>query len=66
MVLEKGSADMATKSISNNVKMKDDKLCRGLANALESARKKKSKEVIMSQKVIHVSPDRIKNLLENK
>lgn len=55
---------MATKSICNDVRIKNNSLGCGLADALENAKDKKSKSVIMSQKVIRVSPKDIKGLIE--
>lgn len=40
---------MATKSILKEVRFKDKALCRGFATALENAKNKKSKEVILSR-----------------
>lgn len=40
---------MATKSILKEVRFKDKALCRGFATALENAKNKKSKDVILSR-----------------
>lgn len=40
---------MATKSILKEVRFKDKALCRGFATALENAKNKKSKEVILTR-----------------
>lgn len=53
---------MATKSIYNNVSIKDKNLCRNLVLALENASRKKSKEVVMSKMVKEVSKEMIKDL----
>ena len=54
---------MATKSIYSDVRIKNNSLGYGLANALENAKDKKSKSVVMSQKVVRVSPKDIKGLI---
>lgn len=52
---------MATKSILANVRFKDRTLCRGLANALENAQDKKSKEVVLSRTCKAIPKDKIKD-----
>lgn len=52
---------MATKSILKDVRFKDRTLCRGFATALEHAKGKKSKEVVLSRMCKTVPKDKIKD-----
>lgn len=52
---------MATKSILKDVRFKDKNLCRGLAEALESASGKASKEIKLSRTCKAIPKDKIKD-----
>ena len=53
---------MATKSVYKDIRIKDKSLCRNFISALENAKGKKSKEVVMSKKVQTISGDKIKEI----
>lgn len=53
---------MATKSIYKNVSIKSRPLGKGLVLALENAKNKKSKEVVLSKKCQSIHKDKIKEL----
>lgn len=57
---------MATKSILKEVRFKDKKLSRGFAGALEFAKGKKSKEVILSRTCQTISKDKINDFFGDK
>ena len=57
---------MATKSILKEVRFKDKTLCRGFAGALEFAKGKKSKEVILSRTCQTISKDKINDFFGDK
>lgn len=52
---------MATKSILKDVRFKDRKLCRDFATALETAKGKRSKEVIISRRSQVIPKSRVKD-----
>lgn len=53
---------MATKSIYNNVNVKDKNLCKSLILALENAQGKVSKPIVMTKKVRSIEKEKIKGL----
>ena len=53
---------MATKSIYNDIYIRDKKLGRNLVNALENAGKKKAKEVVASKKHQDIAGEKIKEI----
>lgn len=57
---------MATKSILKEVRFKDRKLCNGFASALENAKGKKSKEVVISRTCVNISKDKINDFFGGK
>lgn len=52
---------MATKSILKDVRFKDKTLCRGFAAALENAKGKHAKTVVLSRTCQTVPKDKIKD-----
>lgn len=52
---------MATKSILKDVRFKDKSLCRGFASALENAKGKQSKKVVISRTCMTIPRDKIKS-----
>lgn len=57
---------MATRSIYNNVNIKDKSLSRALVSALESAQKKKSKNVVLQKQCIELKGEKIKDIFGAK
>lgn len=57
---------MATKSILKEVRFKDKALCRGLVSALENAKGKKSKTVVMSRTTSDIKKEDIKRFFGDK
>lgn len=53
---------MATRSIYNNICIKDKKFGRSLAEALENAEKKRGKDVTLTKKITEVKSDDIKKM----
>lgn len=53
---------MATNSILKNVDIRKKSLCRAFVSALENAKKKKSKEVILSKACTEIKEERIKEI----
>lgn len=57
---------MATKSIMKSITIRDKRLRRDLVNALENAKKKKSKEVQLSRTCMEVTGEDIAELFGDK
>lgn len=53
---------MATKSIYKNINIKNKSVCRSLIKALENAKNKQSKEVVLSKKCIELKGSDIKKI----
>lgn len=51
---------MATKSILKNIHIRDKRAAWNLVNALENAKKKKGKEVILSKNLNEIKGEKIK------
>lgn len=56
---------MATKSILKEVRFKDKHLCRGFADALEHAKGKSSKPVVISRTVTTVKKDEMNQFFKD-
>lgn len=57
---------MATKSILKDVRFKDRTLCRNFAAALEHAKDKQSKKVVLSRTCKEVPKEKIKDFFGDK
>lgn len=57
---------MATKSILKEVRFKDRTLCRGFAVALEHAKEKKAKEVVLSRTCNTIPKEKINDFFGDK
>lgn len=56
---------MATKSIYKSVSIKNRSLGNGLVSALENAKNKKAKQVLISKKVVDIKKDKIREIFGN-
>ena len=56
---------MATKSIYKSVSIKSRALGNGLGSALENAKNKKAKPVVISKKVVDIKKDKIREIFGN-
>lgn len=61
----KWSGIMATKSIYKSVSIKNRSLGNGLVSALENAKNKKAKQVLISKKVVDIKKDKIREIFGN-
>ena len=59
-VIVKEVMNMATKSILKNIHIRDKRSAWNLVNALENAKKKKGKEVILSKNLNEIKGEKIK------
>ena len=57
---------MATKSLIKHVRIRDRKLAKGLANALENAENKSSKDVLLLKKLEAIKSEDVKDFFQVK
>lgn len=62
----KGDGIMATKSIIKDVNIRDKKLCRTFASAIENASGRRGKDVQLSRSFKEISGEKIRELFGNK
>lgn len=62
----KGDGIMATKSIIKDVNIRDKKLCRTFASAIESASGRRGKDVQLSRSFKEISGEKIRELFGDK
>lgn len=65
MLVYEWSDIMATKSIYKSVSIKSRPLGNGLVSALENAKNKKAKPVVISKKVVDIKKDKIREIFGN-